>query len=147
MKKITMLLLTLLVSAALFAQVSGSISSESVYDADVETLKEVIDTSVVIGPVTVGNKFTMADVTADDFAIDYAAKISYALNAAITLGAETGYKTDGAEVDPTGIVPLTLTGSYAIGAGITVSAKYVNADIAAEEAAIGTFTIKASFTF
>jgi len=142
MKRITLVLVMLLMSVALFAQVSGTASTETVFDADAETLKETVDTSIAVGPVTVGNKFTFADVLAEEVEIDWALKIAYALNDAITFGATTGVALE--------VIPLTLSAGWVIADWVSVSAKYANANLAppeGDEATTGTFTLKASFSF
>ena len=142
MKRITLVLVMLLMSVALFAQISGTASTETVFDADAETLKETVDTSIAVGPVTVGNKFTFADVLAEEVGIDWALKIAYALNDAITFGATTGVALE--------VIPLTLSAGWVIADWVSVSAKYANANLSpaeGDEATTGTFTLKAAFSF
>ena len=142
MKRITLVLVMLLMSVALFAQVSGTASTETVFDADAETLKETVDTSIAVGPVTVGNKFTFADVLAEEVEIDWALKIAYALNDAITFGATTGVALE--------VIPLTLSAGWVIADWVSITGKYANANLnppEGEEATTGTFTLKAAFSF
>ena len=47
MKKLLTVLIMLALTSVLFADISGSVDSESTYDIDAETLKEVVDTPKV----------------------------------------------------------------------------------------------------
>ncbi len=148
MKKITMILFALLISASLFAQVSGSVGSTSVYDADAETIAETIATSVSIGPLTIANSFIFTQIL-DETEFDWTGAIDYALNAAISLGVSATYG-----IDSESLLPITLSGSWKIADFFTISASYTNDNLNPEEAdgitpevEIGSFTITGTFTF
>ena len=141
MKRVLFVLVALLMSVSLFAQVSGSVASTSVYDADAETIAETIATTVNAGPLTIANTFTITQILLEA-EIDWAGSIKYAVNEAITVGVSSSYGIDSED-----IIPLTLSGSWTIADFISVSAGYTNDNLNGEEVEIGSFTIGVSLTF
>ena len=147
MKKLLIVLIMLALTSALFADISGSVDSESTYDADAETLKEVVDTSVSIDALTIKNKFTFADLTAEVQAIAWAAEVKYAFNAAITAGAKVEFADIVAE---DGTAKLTIDGAWTITDFLAIRAKFVIDNLNTPEGAdaeVGAFTLGAKLTF
>ena len=151
MKKITMILLALLISVALFADVSGSVASTSVFDADAETLKETVATTVSVGPLTFLNTFYLTELLTEDAAFRWGSAINYAVNEAITVGIKSGYgvESDIATAREDGI-PLVLLGSWKVADFFSISANYTNDNLNppdGEAVEKGSFTLGATFTF
>jgi len=144
MKKLLVLIMVLLVSASLFADVKGSATSTSVYDVDAETFTETVATSLTLGPVVLGNTFVFPLIGDPDF--KWSTAITYALNDALTFGVVSGYGYDAAAAASEESIPLTLTAAWKSG-GLSVSAKYANDNLNADEVETGTFTLVAGFSF
>lgn len=152
MKKILLVLVALLMSVTLFADISGSVDSESTYDADAETLKEVVDTSVSIDALTINNKFTFANFLLDaeaeeEMAIAWAAEVKYAFNDAITAGFKAEF---GDIVDEEGTAKLELNGSWTLTDFLALRVKYAIDNVntpEGEDAETGSFTLGAKFSF
>ena len=146
MKRIALVLVALLVAATLFADISGSVTTTTAYDMDAETFAETIDTSVVVGPLTIANKIVFTAIGADDRVgeetIDWTGAVEFALNEAITIGISSTYG-----IDSTDIIPLTLDAAWVIGPMISVSLQYAHTNINADEPEIGTITVEATLTF
>ena len=149
MRKVFMILLmALFMSASAFA-IGGSVTSTTVYDADAETIAETLATSFSVGPLTIDNKFVLSDSVAADveeldssISIDWEGAIDYALSEAITLGISSSYGIDSED-----IVILNAYGSWTLTDFLSMSAKYTNPDLNAEEVGIGSFTLGVSITF
>lgn len=151
MKKITMLLIALFISAALFADVSGSVSSTSAYDPDAETLAETVATTVNVGALALTNTFYLQNLLLEP-EFDWCGIISYAVNDAITVGISTGYGVT-SDFDGTlspEVVPLGISGSWQMLDALSVSFSYTNDNLnppEGEETEIGSFSLTATFTF
>ena len=150
MKKLLVLIMALCISAALFADVTGSVTNTTAYDPDAETLADTIATSVVIGPVTLANTFYLTQLlTAAEFA--WGSAIDYAVNEAITVGVKSGYNiaSDLATVTA-GTIPLVLSGAWKVADFFSVSASYTNDNLTpldGEEGEIGSFSVVLTATF
>ena len=145
MKRFTIIFL-IMVLAVGFA-FADSVKSTTTYDADAETLKEEIKTSIALGGLTIKNDFTFADVLAEEVDIDWDAELALALNEAISLGMKSGIDSKVAEGVRTDVVPLEFSASWTVFDGFKVSGKYAHDDLNAEEPEIGTFTLTGELTF
>ena len=144
MKRITLILALLMIAGALFAL--GTVKSTTAFDADAETASQTIDASIVLGPVTIGNKIVLTALGAEDRigeeTIDWTGSVDYAVNEAISMGFATSYGID--SVDK---VPITLKAAWTISPAISVNVKYVNDNVNADEVETGTVTIEAKLSF
>ena len=133
MKKLTIFLVMLALAGVLFAE--GSITSTTAYNVDAAEVVETIDTSVVFGPLTVGNKLVLTMLEGTVW--DWTGKFNYAVGP-MTLAIETGYGTDT-------VLPFSFKAGYVVGDSFSVSGKYALGDVMAEE--FGTVTVEGKLTF
>lgn len=141
MKKLLVIAILLCLSVAAFADVSGTVTNKTVFDADAETLIDTAGVKLTVGPVVFTNTFYLTGILAEPD-IDWAGAIDYALNSAISFGVATSHGVDSEDN-----VPLTLKTSWKIADFLTIKGQYVNDNLNVEEPEIGTFTVEASFSF
>ena len=149
MKRIIIVLVMLALTSLVFADIAGSVDSETTYDADAETLKEVVDTSVTLGNLSIKNKFTFADLLYDaeaeeELVIDWAGEIAMAFTDAIKAGVKMSSK--GADE----VITLELNAGWTITDFLAIRAVYKSDNLntpEGEDAEIGSFTFGAKLSF
>jgi len=136
MKRAIVVIALMFFAVVAFAAPSGSITNTTAYDADTGAVVETLDTSVVIGPLTLGNKLVIGLLPYS--ALDWTGKFTLAVSPAVSLGIETAY-------GQAGILPMTFKASWTVTDRLAVNGKWVHADLAS--GGLGVFTAEGKYTF
>ena len=107
MKKMIFLLL-IFIAAIGFAQPTGSVTSDSTWDVDAETLKEALSATITLGALSTSLGITIANI-GQDAEIDLTGDIAYAFTDALKVKLASSYGVD--SVDK---IPVTLTVDWSV---------------------------------
>jgi len=146
MRKISLVLILLLVAGVLFADVSGTFATETTFDTDATTVKEDVKLTLAISALSLSAGAVITGID-DEAAVDLTGDISYVIAEAVTIKLESKYGIDSVD-----IIPVTLSVGWTIWK-IAFTAKYAfdNINSGGEDGdgvtETGTISIKGVLTF
>jgi hypothetical protein len=136
------LLITVLLLSLTFLAFGNDISTETAYNADTEAITETLAGSVSVAGFTASAKIILGGIGTDTVTKVLTASLGYTISSALSIAVST---TDAA-LDAS-VLPIKFVTTFGPFSGFTLTGTYANPNITADEIDIGTFTIKAAYSF